>query len=181
MTASTKKRTALIVGSTGIAGGSLALELVRNNWHVLGLARNPIAVPGLESLAADLLDLPKLEKALAGLDLTHVFFCTWQRKAPEAENIKVNGALLENLLRSLRGTRKLMHFALVTGTRRPFIFPGSPFHWNAAADVTDARHSPVTWNGLPLSQRLITRPSMSSMVTSSGGAGCGPGLAIILA
>ena len=216
------KRTALIVGSTGIAGGSLALQLVQSGWRVMGLARNPTALSGVESIAADLLDLPKLESALSGLSITHVFFCTWQRKATEAENISVNGALLENLLTSLKSTSTLTHFALVTGTRhylgpfedgvqisaetpfreetprlpmeqfyytwedmlfaaasqqgftwsvhrpnpiigyavgnamntaaslavyaticretgRPFIFPGSAYHWDAAADVTDAR------------------------------------------
>ena len=117
MTSSAATRTALVVGSTGITGRNLAEHLVAQNWRVLGLARNPSQTPGVERIAADLQDPASLQMVLRGLDITHVFLCTWLRQPTEAENVRVNGAMVENLFRALEGTQ-LTHAALVTGTKQ---------------------------------------------------------------
>jgi nucleoside-diphosphate-sugar epimerase len=84
---------------------------------VYGLARNPSTEPGIFPISANLLDRDNLKSALAGIDVTHVFFCTWSRQATEQQNCDVNGAMLRNLLDALDTAPRLTHVALGTGTK----------------------------------------------------------------
>src|SRR3954466_11023448 len=102
-------RTALVVGASGIIGSHAAQELIAEGWTVHGLARQPRDdVKGLPPVAADLLDPASLEAALARVDPTHVFLTSWMRNATEAENIRVNGAMVRNLLQA---AVSVAHFA----------------------------------------------------------------------
>ncbi|WP_313330462.1 SDR family oxidoreductase [Pseudomonas oryzihabitans] len=111
-----RKGTALIVGVTGISGYNLANTLVASGWTVYGLARKPVAQEGVIPVATDLLDAESTRQALAGLPISHVFFCTWTRRATEKENVEANGAMMDNLCQALDGA-PLDHLALVTGTK----------------------------------------------------------------
>ena len=111
-----QKGTALIVGATGISGYNLANTLVASGWTVYGLARRPVAREGMIAVAGDLSDGPSLTRALQGLAITHVFYCTWTRRATERENVEANGAMMSNLLAALADA-PLQHVALVTGTK----------------------------------------------------------------
>ena len=112
------KRTALIAGVTGIGGKHLARELLANGWDVVGLSRRaPKDLPGVRHVAADLLDPAALSTALADVAPTHVFITTWMRQDTEAENIRVNAALVRNLLDALSPQKSLRHVALVTGLK----------------------------------------------------------------
>lgn len=108
---------ALIVGASGIVGSATAALLVEEGWQVSGLARRPIEQPGVASIAADLQDPASLANALAEARPTHLFITTWSRQATEAENIRVNAAMVRNLLEALRHSRTLRHAALVTGLK----------------------------------------------------------------
>lgn len=109
-------RVALIAGSTGIVGGNLAALLIKQGWTVYGLARKPSSAGGVIPLAADLRDRSSLVAAVAGIAPKHVFFSSWLRQPTEAENVAVNGQMIENLFAALRG-KPLQHAALVTGTK----------------------------------------------------------------
>ncbi len=111
-------RKALVVGATGITGGNLAMHLAAQGWQVYAVARKAQAHPGIEPIVADLLDPYSLRTALAPLSPTHVFFCTWLRQATEAENVRVNGAMIENLFAALSDSTRLQHAALITGTKQ---------------------------------------------------------------
>ncbi len=112
------RRTALIVGVTGIAGYNTAQALLADGWDVIGLSRKAtISIPGVQHVHADVLDPASLEAAVAGLDISHLFFTTWARQATEAENCAVNGAMLRNTLDVLGRTTKLDHATLVTGLK----------------------------------------------------------------
>jgi nucleoside-diphosphate-sugar epimerase len=112
------QRTALVVGASGIGGSSTARELIARGWTVYGLARNPGKdIAGLIPVAADLLDPAGLAAALADVSPTHVFITTWMRKDTEAENIRVNSAMVRNLLAALSSRKTLRHVALVTGLK----------------------------------------------------------------
>jgi hypothetical protein len=93
-------KSALIAGVTGIVGNNLADHLSqKGDWTIYGLARKPpVAVPGIFPIAADLMRRAEFQESLAGIDLTHVFFCTWSRQKTEEENCEVNGQMLGNLL-----------------------------------------------------------------------------------
>jgi nucleoside-diphosphate-sugar epimerase len=109
---------AVIAGLTGIVGGNLAAHLISRGWEVHGIARKPQGgVPGVRPIAADLLEPEALRSALAGVDPTHVFIASWVRRATEAENCVVNGALVRNLLAALESSENLRHVALVTGLK----------------------------------------------------------------
>jgi nucleoside-diphosphate-sugar epimerase len=112
------KRTGLIAGITGIGGNHVARELLANGWDVIGLSRRPPRdLPGVSHVAADLLDPSALTTALANVAPTHVFITTWMRQDTEAENIRVNAALVRNLLDALSSKKSVRHVALVTGLK----------------------------------------------------------------
>jgi nucleoside-diphosphate-sugar epimerase len=128
---------ALIAGSSGIVGNNLARYLLGQGWQVSGLARRPRTdIEGLHPVAADLLDPAGLRDALAGMRSSHVFLTTWMRQPTEAENIRVNAAMVRNLLDALRPSGTVRHVALVTGLKHylgPFeaygkgSLPATPF------------------------------------------------------
>ncbi|WPP02109.1 SDR family oxidoreductase [Pseudomonas sp. HR96] len=110
-------RSALVVGSSGIVGSATSRLLIDNGWTVAGLARKPSALPDLTPISADLQDPAALQQALAGQQPTHLFLTTWSRQATEAENIRVNAAMVRNVLDALRPAGSLQHVALVTGLK----------------------------------------------------------------
>ena len=130
-------RTALIAGVTGIVGNNLARVLLADGWQVDGLARKAGELPsGTRFVAADLLDPASLAAALSGSRPTHVFMTSWLRQATEAENIRVNGAMVRNLLTAVEPIGSVEHVGLVTGLKHylgPFesygkgTLPSTPF------------------------------------------------------
>jgi nucleoside-diphosphate-sugar epimerase len=129
--------TALVVGASGIVGSNLARHLIDRGFEVYGLARRPPAdIRGMHPVTANLLDAASLRGALQGLRPAYVFFSTWSRQQTEAENIKVNGAMVRNLLDVLSAAGSVRHVGLVTGLKHylgPFeaygkgILPATPF------------------------------------------------------
>jgi nucleoside-diphosphate-sugar epimerase len=127
---------ALVVGASGIVGNNLARRLIDQGWHVHGLARRPPDIKGLKPVAADLLDPASLRAALKDMRPTQVFITSWMRQPTEAENIKVNAAMVRNLIAALPAPDAVRHVALVTGLKHylgPFesygkgALPATPF------------------------------------------------------
>lgn len=113
-----KAKLALVVGVSGINGSHLAKELISKKWITYGLARNPsIELDGLKPLAADLLDKEQLSQVLKDVYPTHVYFTTWMKKESEEENIRVNGAMVRNLLEVLSPKKSVEYVSLVTGLK----------------------------------------------------------------
>jgi nucleoside-diphosphate-sugar epimerase len=110
-------QTALVVGASGIVGSAITQLLIDNQWQVAALSRHPSPVQGVIPVAADLQDPASLARALAGLKPTHVFITTWSRQATEAENIRVNAAMVRNVLDAIRPAKSVKHVALVTGLK----------------------------------------------------------------
>ncbi|WP_313738552.1 SDR family oxidoreductase [Pseudomonas sp.] len=108
---------ALVVGASGIVGSATTQLLLDNQWQVAALSRQPSTLPGVVPVAADLQDPQSVRDALADLRPTHVFITTWSRQATEAENIRVNAAMVRNLLDALRPAKSVQHVALVTGLK----------------------------------------------------------------
>ncbi|MCE6991420.1 SDR family oxidoreductase [Dyadobacter sp. CY323] len=112
------KNIALVVGATGITGSNLAEKLIEKEWITYGLARNPNAdIEGLIPISADLLNSDDLAAKFADISPTHVFFTTWMRNDTEAENIRVNSAMVRNLLNAVSDKKSVQHVALVTGLK----------------------------------------------------------------
>jgi nucleoside-diphosphate-sugar epimerase len=110
-------KTALVVGASGIVGSATADLLAETGWTVHGLARRPGDRTGVQPVAADLQDASATRAALGGLDPDAVFITTWLRQNSEAENIRVNAAMVRNLLDGLPKPTGPRHVALVTGLK----------------------------------------------------------------
>jgi nucleoside-diphosphate-sugar epimerase len=108
---------ALVVGASGIVGSNLARHLKAGGWQVHGLARRPSTIEGVTPLAADLLEPASLRAALRGLHPTDVFLSVWLRQDTEAENIRINRAMVRNVLDALSPAGSVKHVALVTGLK----------------------------------------------------------------
>jgi nucleoside-diphosphate-sugar epimerase len=108
---------ALVVGASGIVGSATAALLHEQGWTVHGLARRPVEQDGVRPVVADLQDAAATADALSGLNPDAVFITTWLRQDSEAENIRVNAAMVRNLLDGLRGGTAPRHVALVTGLK----------------------------------------------------------------
>jgi nucleoside-diphosphate-sugar epimerase len=128
--------TALVVGASGIVGSATASLLIEQGWTVHGLSRKPTGQPGVLPVSADLRDAAATAEALSNIRPDAVFITTWLRQDSEAENIRVNSAMVRNLLDGLRKGRSTRHVALVTGLKHylgPFeaygkgILPQTPF------------------------------------------------------
>jgi nucleoside-diphosphate-sugar epimerase len=161
-------RTALVVGVSGIVGGATAALLGAQGWTVHGLARRPAAQEGVSAVAVDLRDAKATASALAGIKPDAVFITTWLRQDNEAENIRVNSAMVRNLLDGLPKPTGRRHVALVTGLKHylgPFeaygkgVLPQTPFReeqgrldienfYYAQEDAvfTAAAHDGFTWS-----------------------------------
>jgi nucleoside-diphosphate-sugar epimerase len=109
---------------------------VEQGWTVHGLARRPATQAGVHPVAADLQDGGGTAKALKSLEPDAVFITTWLRQNSEAENIRVNSAMVRNLLDGLPKPNRPRHVALVTGLKHylgPFeaygkgVLPQTPF------------------------------------------------------
>jgi nucleoside-diphosphate-sugar epimerase len=110
-------KTALVVGASGIVGSATATVLNDAGWNVHGLARRPVEQAGVHGVAADLLDADGTAAALADIRPDAVFIATWLRQDSEAENIRVNAAMVRNLLNGLPRPDRPRHVALVTGLK----------------------------------------------------------------
>ena len=107
----------LIVGASGIIGSATATLLAGQGWTVHGMARRPTSQPGVRPVAADLRDRAATAEALAELRPDAVFIASWLRQDSEADNIRVNAAMVRNLLDGLRPGASTRHVALVTGLK----------------------------------------------------------------
>ena len=108
---------ALVVGASGIVGSATADALLAEGWTVHGLSRRPTAQSGVLPIAADLQDKAATAAALREVRPDAVFITTWLRQDSEAENIRVNAAMVRNLLDGLRPGGSTRHVALVTGLK----------------------------------------------------------------
>ena len=129
-------KSALVVGVSGIVGSATAALLTSRGWTVHGLARRPATQAGVTPVIADLQDAAATAEALASIDPDAVFITTWLRQQSEAENIRVNAAMVRNLLDGLHKPSRPRHVALVTGLKHylgPFeaygkgVLPQTPF------------------------------------------------------
>jgi len=95
-------RVALVAGANGIIGKALMEEIDRTpGWRAIALSRRPHASG--DSIACDLTDAEATRRALAGAkDATHLFFAAYAPGGGLAEEDRVNGAMLRNLLDGLK-------------------------------------------------------------------------------
>ena len=123
----------LIIGVTGIVGNSLAEILPLPDtpggpWKVYGVARRPQpawnADNRVEYIQCDVFDPEETSSKLSKLtDVTHIFYVTWANMMKEADNCRVNGDMLRNVLNAvIPNAPNLQHICLQTG-RKHYLGP----------------------------------------------------------
>jgi nucleoside-diphosphate-sugar epimerase len=134
----TERRSALVVGATGIVGGNICERLIADGWKVHGLARHPERSPkGAIPLAADLNNRKSVADAIAGAGpITHLFQASWTPADTEEEACRINAQHLSNVLDGLQAAgHSVEHVVLITGVKHylgPFkdfgrFLPDTPF------------------------------------------------------
>jgi nucleoside-diphosphate-sugar epimerase len=117
-------RDALVVGVSGIAGSAVANTLQRDAVSALGLSRGQVhGLTDVEQRRADLEQIDSIREALDGRSPSHVYITVWKRHDSEAENIRVNGQMLRNLMQVLGERGSVEHVSLLTGLKH---YIGSP-------------------------------------------------------
>ena len=128
----------LVVGASGIVGQAVAARLLEAGCETYGLSRSGrTAHADVRPVRADLADLESLQAAVADLRPDFVAITAWTRQETEAENIRVNGGAVRDLLAALSPAGSVRHVALMTGLKHylgPFEaygqgdVPDTPFH-----------------------------------------------------
>jgi nucleoside-diphosphate-sugar epimerase len=115
------KKTALVVGSTGVVGRNLLRLLVCHpDWNVITVSRRTPDIEGqYQHVAADLLDSAETRTKLAAFtEITHIFFSAYIEKLTSAEMVAPNMALLTNLMDAVEpAAQGLQHVNLMHGTK----------------------------------------------------------------
>ena len=135
------RRTAVVVGSTGIVGRAIAAKLAElGGWRVIGITRSGGTVPGVdEAIAVDLSDPGEARRRLApAAGATHVFFAAYLPQASWAAEVGPNRALLVNAVEGLEAVgAPLGHVTLITGAKYYGVHLGPSA---APAAETEPRH-----------------------------------------
>lgn len=115
------RKTALVLGATGVSGRAIVSHLdQQEDWDVIGASRNP---PYFDTTArfvsVDLMDPDSCEAGLAGLDqVTHVFYTAYWDNPDIAKTREPNNAMARNALSVIaRTAAKLEHVCLLQGTK----------------------------------------------------------------
>ncbi|WP_322919780.1 SDR family oxidoreductase [Nocardioides renjunii] len=109
---------ALVVGATGIVGQAVARRLIEDGWQTYGLSRSGKTThPDIHPLRADLTNPASLAAVLDDLAPELVAITAWTRMDTEAENIRVNGGAVRDLLTALSPAGGVRHVALMTGLK----------------------------------------------------------------
>jgi nucleoside-diphosphate-sugar epimerase len=115
------KKTALVIGATGVSGRALLDELeTRAEWNVYAASRSvPDWTTRARHVAVDLSDAAKAHEALATFtDVTHVFHCAYVDRPSWIDQAAPNAALLRNAVEALEPVAKdLAHVCLLQGTK----------------------------------------------------------------
>jgi nucleoside-diphosphate-sugar epimerase len=112
------ERIALVAGANGIIGKALVEQIERTaGWRVMGLSRNPRAL--VNAIACDLTDAEATRTCLQEASgVTHLFFAAYAPGGGLAEEDRINGAMLRNLLDGLDAVgAKLQRIVLYQGAK----------------------------------------------------------------
>lgn len=136
------KKTALVVGATGVSGRALIGHLEGlPDWDVIGVSRKPPYFPTkARFVSVDLLDPESCRAGLGRLSaVTHVFYAAYADNPVAAETRAPNTRMFANCLPVIDAAAKnLQHVCLLQGTKYYGQYLG-PF--KTPAKETDARIS----------------------------------------
>jgi nucleoside-diphosphate-sugar epimerase len=137
----TSRKTALVIGATGIVGRAIVEELGgMEDWSVIAVSKSGAPVPGAQaSISADLLNRQSaLERLGDAKGATHVFYAAYAPRASVVEEAEPNLALFINSIEGVEAAgAKLEHVVLITGAKYYGVHLGPSA---APARETNPRH-----------------------------------------
>ncbi|WP_205648583.1 SDR family oxidoreductase [Acuticoccus kandeliae] len=136
------KKTALVIGATGVSGRALLDHLESQaDWDIVGVSRGaPYFDTKARFVHADLYDAESCKDAFRSLgDVTHVFYTAYKDSPVFAETRAPNAKMFRNALDAIEAAApNLQHVCLLQGTKYYGQYLG-PF--KTPAKETDARIS----------------------------------------
>ena len=119
--APTTKRTALVTGASGLAGGYMLAHLLeQGNWDIVAVSRRKPQIPGdYKHIAVDLLDSADCRTKLGPLtNISHLFYLAITERSDPGETVTANSNMFLNLVKTIEATSPaLEHVHLSQGTR----------------------------------------------------------------
>jgi nucleoside-diphosphate-sugar epimerase len=114
------KKTALVVGGSGVIGRNLANYLAKqSDWNTIALAREKesVVAENVKWVSMDLLDPADVAKKIHELqEVTHVFYAAYIPKPTFAEEVEPNLLMLKNILQAIQPVAKnLAHVVIRRG------------------------------------------------------------------
>jgi nucleoside-diphosphate-sugar epimerase len=117
----TTKRTAIVTGASGLAGGYMLTHLLeQGGWDIVAVSRRKPTIPGdYKYLSVDLLDPADCSAKLGSLtNATHVFYFAITERSDPKETVSANANMFFNLAKTMDATSPaLEHIHLSQGTR----------------------------------------------------------------
>jgi len=121
MNAAPAKKTALIIGATGVSGRALISHLERQaDWNVIGVSRKkPYFETRARFIPVDLMDEASCREGFSqAADVTHVFYTAYADDPDVAKTRVPNTRMFANALAAIDAAAKnLAHVSLVQGTK----------------------------------------------------------------
>src|SRR5258708_13264045 len=99
------KRTALVTGASGLAGGYMLTHLLeQGGWDIVAVSRRKPRIPGdYRHIAVDLLDPADCQTKLGPLtNISHLFYLAITERPDPGETVSANANMFFNLLKTLK-------------------------------------------------------------------------------
>src|SRR6202165_1249599 len=110
---SNAKRTALVTGASGLAGGYMLTHLLeQGGWDIITVSRRTPRIPGdYRHIAVDLFDSADCRTKLGPLtNISHLFYLAITERPDPAETVSANAKLFFNLVKTVEAaSRALEH------------------------------------------------------------------------
>lgn len=143
----TTKKTALVVGATGVVGRNLTDELqAQGDWEIVGLSRRGGADgPGMRHIVVNLLDADETRDKLRELTgVTHIFFTGFISAPTWSEMVAPNLALLVNVVDAVEPIApNLQHISMMQGYK---VYGAHLAKFKTPARETDGTHVSSEYN-----------------------------------
>jgi nucleoside-diphosphate-sugar epimerase len=117
----TTKRTALVAGASGLAGGYMLAHLLeQGGWDIVAVSRRRPRISGdYRHIAVDLLDLADCQTKLGPLtNISHLFYLAITERPDPGETMSANANMFFNLVKTVGAASAVLeHVHLSQGTR----------------------------------------------------------------
>ena len=117
----TTKRTALVTGASGLAGGYMLAHLLeQGGWDIVAVSRRKPQIAGdYRHIAVDLLDPADCRTKLGPLtNISHLFYLAITERSDPSETASANANMFFNLVKTVEAAAPtLEHVHLSQGTR----------------------------------------------------------------